>query len=263
MLAGMRFHLLCCCVLTVSISTCLPLQAQVNGVPPSVTSIGFGGRPVNGVPPSVTSLGFGGNFINGVRPSVTSLGPNGYGPGFGNCCANYWLPPNSDLRPSSGHQHHRKNKDHDKDHAFPVGVLEPAYIPYAVPYTDDGDDDSPEGEAVDASNFNASEFSAPRSSPPNNRASNRELAATGPESDKLAPGEPDAPVVAQPSTVLVFKDGHKSDVLNYAIVGDTLFDFAEGRSHKILLADLDLPATRKANDDRGVDFQIPVTAARQ
>jgi hypothetical protein len=71
------------------------------------------------------------------------------------------------------------------------------------------------------------------------------------------------PVTAQPSTVLVFKDGHQFDVLNYAIVGDTLFDFADGRTKKILLADLDLPATRKANDDNGVDFQIPVNAARQ
>jgi hypothetical protein len=46
---------------------------------------------------------------------------------------------------------------------------------------------------------------------------------------------------------------------NYAIVGDTLFDLADNRSHKIQLADLDLPATRKANDARGVDFQVPST----
>jgi hypothetical protein len=71
------------------------------------------------------------------------------------------------------------------------------------------------------------------------------------------------PVIPQPSTVLVFRDGHQSDVLNYAIVGDTLFDFADGRTKKILLADLDLPATRKANYDKGVDFQIPVSSARQ
>jgi hypothetical protein len=70
-------------------------------------------------------------------------------------------------------------------------------------------------------------------------------------------------VAAQPSTVLVFKDGHKSDVLNYAIVGDALFDLGAGRTHKILLADLDLPATHKANDDRGVDFQIPASTNRQ
>jgi hypothetical protein len=260
MLAGRRFYLFFCCLLTVSIGGYLPVQAQViNGVPPSVTSIGFGGRPVNGVLPSVTSLGFGGNLINGVRPSVTSLGPNGYGnswQGFGNCCANFWLSPNSN-RPSSGHPHHRKDHDRDKDHAaFPVGVLEPVYIPYAVPYANDGDgdDDSPDGETADAPAHLGT---------PNNRAANRELAAKAPDADKVAAVESGEPVVVQPSTVLVFKDGHKSDVVNYAIVGDTLFDFAEGRSHKILLADLDLPATRKANDDRGVDFQIPVNTASQ
>jgi hypothetical protein len=63
--------------------------------------------------------------------------------------------------------------------------------------------------------------------------------------------------------VLIFKDGHQSDVINYAIVGDTLFDFGAGRTHKILLADLDLAATRKANDDHGVDFQIPASATGQ
>ena len=63
--------------------------------------------------------------------------------------------------------------------------------------------------------------------------------------------------------MLVFKDGHKSDVVNYAIVGDTLFDFGDGRTRKIRLADLDLPATQKANDDRGVDFQVPDSANRK
>jgi hypothetical protein len=73
----------------------------------------------------------------------------------------------------------------------------------------------------------------------------------------------EAPVAAQPSTVLVFKDGHRSEVFNYAVVGDTLFDFSADRTRKILLADLDLPATQRANDDRGVDFQIPAGAIRQ
>ncbi|MGA7629450.1 MAG: hypothetical protein WCB11_01705, partial [Terriglobales bacterium] len=74
---------------------------------------------------------------------------------------------------------------------------------------------------------------------------------------------PEDSVTVQPSTTLVFKDGHQSDVINYAIVGDTLFEFAEGRTRKILLAELDLPATQKANDDRGVDFQIPAIAKGQ
>jgi hypothetical protein len=60
-----------------------------------------------------------------------------------------------------------------------------------------------------------------------------------------------------PDTVLVFRDQHKQDVQNYAIVGQTLWNFAPQRTQKIPLADLDLPATTKANDERGVDFRLP------
>jgi hypothetical protein len=57
--------------------------------------------------------------------------------------------------------------------------------------------------------------------------------------------------------VLVFKDGHQLEVANYAIVGSTLYDLTGGRRQKIPLADLDLTATAKQNEDRGVDFRIP------
>lgn len=58
-------------------------------------------------------------------------------------------------------------------------------------------------------------------------------------------------------TQLVFRDKHTEEIRNYAIVGQTLWIFTEDRAKKIMLAELDLPATKKANDDRGVDFQIP------
>jgi hypothetical protein len=60
----------------------------------------------------------------------------------------------------------------------------------------------------------------------------------------------------QPATVLIFKDGHRAEIRNYAIVGDTLYDFTSAR-HKIALAELDLPATAQENDDRGIDFHVP------
>src|SRR5580704_2715236 len=59
------------------------------------------------------------------------------------------------------------------------------------------------------------------------------------------------------ATVLVFRDQHKQEVQNYAIVGPTLWNFAAERTEKIPLSDLDLPATTKANDERGVDFRLP------
>jgi hypothetical protein len=60
--------------------------------------------------------------------------------------------------------------------------------------------------------------------------------------------------------VLIFKDGHQVEVANYAIVGATLYDLSGGRSKKIQLAELDLPATVKENDQRGVEFQLPAQA---
>ncbi len=70
--------------------------------------------------------------------------------------------------------------------------------------------------------------------------------------------EPGAEVANQPQTVLIFKDGHQASVDNYAIVGGTLYDLTGGQRHKIALADLDLRATAQQNDDRGVDFEVPV-----
>jgi len=60
-----------------------------------------------------------------------------------------------------------------------------------------------------------------------------------------------------PATVLVFRDQHQQEIKNYAIVGHTLWSFTPQRTEKISIASLDLPATQKANEDRGVTFQVP------
>jgi len=67
----------------------------------------------------------------------------------------------------------------------------------------------------------------------------------------------EADLQAVPATVLVFHDQHRQEIQNYAIVGQTLWNFAVQRTQKIPLSDLDLPATIKANDERGVDFRVP------
>ena len=58
-------------------------------------------------------------------------------------------------------------------------------------------------------------------------------------------------------TILVFRDQHIQEVQNYAIMGKNLVVVAEQRSTKIPLDKLDLSATAKLNDERGVDFQVP------
>jgi hypothetical protein len=60
-----------------------------------------------------------------------------------------------------------------------------------------------------------------------------------------------------PATVLVFRDQHQQEVRNYAIAGGMLWVLNEQAAKKIPLADLDLAATAKVNDERGVDFQVP------
>lgn len=60
-----------------------------------------------------------------------------------------------------------------------------------------------------------------------------------------------------PATMLVFRDQHQREIHNYAIVGQMLWSFTPQRTEKIPLASLDIPATEKANDERGVDFRVP------
>ena len=70
--------------------------------------------------------------------------------------------------------------------------------------------------------------------------------APGPQTE--SPSEP---------TLLVFRDKHTQEVQNYAIVGGTLWIFSEQRATKLPLSWLDIEATTQANDDRGVNFQVP------
>jgi len=64
--------------------------------------------------------------------------------------------------------------------------------------------------------------------------------------------------------MLVFRDQHKLEVRNYAIVGQTLWSFGGQRTEKIPLSDLDLPATQKANEERGVTsgFRLAAKGSR-
>lgn len=85
----------------------------------------------------------------------------------------------------------------------------------------------------------------------------REQAAEPPQPraavEDVKPGEP---------TVIVFRNGKHEEVTNYAIMGETLYVFDQGRK-KIALADLDIPATVKANDDRGMEFRVPATLKKK
>jgi hypothetical protein len=227
----------------------LSAQAQLNGPPPSVTSPGFGGRQFNGVPPSVTSPGFGGRPINAVPPSVTS-------PGFSR-------PPQHPTGVHSPGQH--PGSSHHQHGAYGY----PYYVPYypVTPY-DSGDapDDQASADAPDQYQGGPTIFDrrGPGTPRPNDYVSDPPPRAHVPRPDPAPPDDADAandppaaPPAAEPNTILVFKDGHKVEVGNYAIVGTNLFDLTPGHRQRVALTDLDVAATQKANDDLGVDFKLP------
>jgi hypothetical protein len=40
-------------------------------------------------------------------------------------------------------------------------------------------------------------------------------------------------------------------------VGKTIWIFNESRARKVAISELDLPATKRDNEDRGIDFVLP------
>jgi hypothetical protein len=214
------------------------------------------GAQVNGMPASVTSPGFGGRQVNGVPPSVTSLGPRGYTPAFPTCCFRGGFPANPN-RTTTFHHHHHNGQ------SFPWGGAV-----YAAPYYGYYDSGSDPADTAPDEEYNGGptvfDRRGPGTTPPPAPAPYRSSGRSDnpqpePASDAAAPPEA-TPTPDQPQTVLVFKDGHQLEVANYAIVGSTLYDLTGGRRHKIALAELDLIATAKQNDDRGIDFQVPAAS---
>ncbi len=232
---------------------------QINGVPASVTSIGFGGHATPGVPASVTSLGPRGFQSHGFQSSgfqSNIFQSNGFQSGspFFNepaCCINPLFPVNSNPPLFSRHHHRGSN--------FPVTL--PYYsAPYApvIVVQQSAEDESAEAEEEYRGGPTIFDRRGPgRYRPDEDRYVERERREERETEPAPQPVAEPAPAAEQPETVLVFKDGHQLEVQNYAVVGSTLYDFTEGRRRKIALSELNLSATTKQNDDRGIDFQVP------
>jgi len=65
-----------------------------------------------------------------------------------------------------------------------------------------------------------------------------------------------------PPAVLVFRDGHNEEVERYMIRGDVIFADANYWStgswtRKVPIVELDISATKKINEERGVKFTLP------
>lgn len=234
-------------------------HAQINGAPPSVTSPGFGGRAINGPPASATSVG----PLGYAPPSREFFPSRNFQNGeFRNGEFRNWEFRNGELHKGELHRQQRPgDRTHRGDGTAPSYYAVPIPVPYAADLNGTNDDADPNADPSEDPNdqggptiFDRRGSGAASYVPPVKNVPT-------PHSTQLADAsdpdpQPDPP---QEPVVLVFKDGHKVEVGNYAVQGKTLFDLTTGRVHKIALADLDLGATRKQNEDRGITFEVPPT----
>jgi len=91
----------------------------------------------------------------------------------------------------------------------------------------------------------------------------------GPSSPSVrsGPGQKNTPQPLRdlPPAVLVFRDGHKDEVSEYTIMSGTIYSKADywttgSWTRKIQIADLDIPATLKLNQERGLKFVLPASS---
>jgi hypothetical protein len=215
------------------------LQAQVV---PSVTSLSFS-RNLTNVWPSVTSLGFGQNTPVFTQPFFPQP-----------CCFNpfFTISVNGTLL-----HHHRR-------HHFPfVGAGLPIYATsyYSPGIVEPVDDTMAEdyGQGPGFLGRHGSNRTFEEQYDDRLQRLERQVGEVSASAAQTPPAipAPQTPAEEQPTTALIFSDGHTMEVKNYAIVGDMLYVLSTDRRRKIALADLDLVATQKQNEDRGVDFRLP------
>jgi hypothetical protein len=222
-----------------------PGSAQIGGGP--AASVGSGSHGAAVAPPTMS-----------ISPPTRSIAPptaisTGHS-GFSSHASGH-----GQISPDGHDHHHHRSADGNFYYPYIYG----APVPYGFDGTDAATDDDGSqyqgGPTVfDRRGSGADSYIPPTYSGP---------AHPHPSSESGPPVTDDPPPAAdlsaetpQPSTILVFKDGHQIEVGNYAIVGQTLYDLTPSHSRKVALAGLDLSATQKENEDRGVTFELPPSA---
>ena len=85
-----------------------------------------------------------------------------------------------------------------------------------------------------------------------------ELAAVRGQSTPTSAAAQNAPAVT-----LVLKDGHRIEAAGYALVGSTLWILNAQDATKISLSDVDVDATQRENQKRGINFVIPLNTLQR
>ncbi len=227
-------------ILALIFASCLFLAASSFGQ----TRLGVtrGGYPL----PSVSSIGS--HYLPYPLPSVSSIPNTGFGNHFHN---------------GNGFNHGGRYHRGDSGYALPYYYVPLGGYGYGYDYDYVGGPDPysgpPTGPNDPTLHIIVEQPPAQPYRPPVDDAQ-----TTAAQPPPTVPEQPSSARDAKPRepTVLVFRDGHKQEVSNYAIMEQTVYVFDDG-THKIPLANLDVPATVKANDDRGMEFKLPAVHPAQ
>ena len=204
---------------------------------------------------SFAQRGGGGVELHGPPASVTSPGPNGVPRGIAGSVTDPHF--GSALRGSAGLGHRPAGGHHRQP--TPVYVV-PYYAYYGYPYYDYSslDSDQPQPAQPQVSEREETPPTANDDSRYGEHYFDGRESKTDPATPEMAQPNPAPQTDDVPATTLIFRDGHKSQVHNYAIVGSNLIDLSRSPVlKKIPLDSLDLDATRKENAENGVDFHTP------
>ena len=97
------------------------------------------------------------------------------------------------------------------------------------------------------------------------RTSTGAVSARGTQPDYISESASlDTARTEMPPTTFVFRDGHREESSDYSIISGVIYArddyWASGSwSKRIPIAQLDLPATQHANQERGVTFRLPTS----
>lgn len=199
---------------------------QIRGPLPPATIVG--GQIVSLTPP-------------GVRASVTSLGPFGYAVHPPSCC---------------GVNNAERHLD---DNGVGAVVIVPEedssyLVRYQGPETLESDASSTAVRSPRGSSAGMGEFRE-RLNALEDRL--RELESANDITAYSANSSPPPPPELL-STILVLRDGSSIEVKNYVIDRDAVYTYLNGSERKIDIDSLDLVKTQKRNEERGLEFRLPI-----
>lgn len=213
----------------------------------------------HGVPPSVTSIATPSAFF-APAPSITSLGPLGWQvppsllpgapfvPGWGPGDSFPWIPNRvrfpSTIAPGFTPGGIGRQEGDAQSGVVPIVVPYAYPIAFPMPVGDVAPMATEEAQPVPPSIATATQF-----------AGNQRV-VQAPPTTQIVTAEPEIPPFEQKTTILIFRNGKRIEVKNYAIIGDKLVNFSGSPRH-ILLNELDLSATSEINEERAVSFHLP------